>query len=98
MPPSRVRQKQAGRDVVMDVGIHDIPVCKQANVSQIRMVLVLHNVVVVFAVKNLARFRKWLDLEPALDGHTPAHDVIEILGYLAYDTVREVTSMHHCAN
>jgi transcription initiation protein SPT3 len=44
-------------------------------------------------VKNLARFRKWLDLEPALDGHTPAHDVIEILGYLAYDTVRELVEL-----
>ena len=60
------------------------------------MLLVLRNVVVMFAVKNLARFRKWLDLEAALDGHTLAHYVIEILGYLAY--VREVTFMHHYAN
>ena len=77
----------------MDVDIHDLPVCKQANVSQIRMLSVLRNVVVMFAVKNLARFRKWLDLEAALDGHTLAHDVIEILGYLAYDTVREVHAL-----
>ena len=82
----------------MDVDIHDLPVCKQANVSQIRMLSVLRNVVVMFAVKNLARFRKWLDLEAALGGHTLAHDVIEILGYLAYDTVREVTFVHYYAN
>ncbi|CAI8025398.1 Transcription initiation protein SPT3 homolog [Geodia barretti] len=44
-------------------------------------------------VKNLARFRKWLDLEATLDGHTLAHDVIEILGYLAYDTVRELVEL-----
>ena len=38
---------------------------------------------------NMARFRKWLNLESVI-GHTPAQDVMEVLGYLAYDTVREV--------
>ena len=46
------------------------------------------------AVKNLVRFRQWLNLE-SLMNHTLANDVIEILAYLAYDIVREVMTHTH---
>ena len=53
-------------------------------------------VCIIFAVKNLGRFRKWLDLDAALGGNnSPAHDVMEVLGHLAYDTVREVLVYTH---
>ena len=39
--------------------------------------------------KNMGNFRKWLNLESAI-GQKPAQSVMEVLGYLAYDTVREV--------
>ena len=39
--------------------------------------------------KNVGKFREWLSLQSAT-GQRPGHDVMEVLGYLAYDTVREV--------
>ena len=69
----------------------NLPSCLQSRI----LVIYTNVIVVLLLVKNLARFTKWLDLEAELDGHTPAHDVIEILGYLAYDSVREVMFCHY---
>ena len=51
------------------------------------------NVDLLSPVRSMARFRKWLNLESVI-GHKPAHNVMEVLGYLAYDTVREVSSLY----
>lgn len=46
---------------------------------------------VIFTGKNMAKFKNWLDIDNILPNSKSNSSLIEVLAYLAYDTVQEVS-------
>ena len=45
----------------------------------------------LFSDKNTAKFKEWLDINTLIPSYKPSQAVIELFGYLAYETVQEVS-------
>ena len=45
----------------------------------------------IYPDKNTTKFKEWLDIAKLIPSYKPSQGVIELFGYLAYETVQEVS-------